>query len=103
MSKKLLDRLQSLAFAGGYEILAATGLLVTTIGVGMAYVPAKEITTLNSRFEKFADTNRDGNVSPDEMLSVYRVLGKEHGSASVPPLLLREMEQYISLRTELPN
>ncbi len=103
MSKKLLDCLQSLAFAGGYEILAATGLLVATIGVGMAYVPAKRLTTLNARFEKFADTNRDGNVSPDEMLSVYQTLGKKQGSASVPPLSLREMEKYISLRTELPN
>jgi hypothetical protein len=103
MSKKLLDRLQSVAFAGGYEILATTALLVASIGAGTAYLHAKRLTTLSSRFEKFADANRDGNVSPDEMFSVYQTLGKEHSLTSIPPLSLREMEQYIRLRTESHN
>lgn len=100
MMKRLVRQIHEYGFRGAYESMVALGI----IAFAVTYYPqTRKVTTLQERFDQYADNDGNERITPHELEAVHEALGfkteRNHYDPRVTvihSLSKKDMEAYIS-------
>ena len=85
----------------GIELAVATAAITFALSFGKISADNAKVKTFQT-YERLADTNGDGKLTPDESAAVYRTLGMKtitpDGRPYIPRLEDSDYTRYIAIR-----